>query len=79
MPITVDNFNYASVAFLCLLLGISVAWIVSARFWFKGPVGNLSEEERKEMEYSNDEMNIGYIRGKDHIIEGDDTSSSLQR
>jgi len=42
-PVAKDNFNYTPVAVggvLALSLG---AWVLHARFWFRGPVTNVDE------------------------------------
>jgi hypothetical protein len=37
-PVTIDNFNYASVTVGAVLLFAGGWWILSAHRWFKGPV-----------------------------------------
>ncbi|MEV6830528.1 amino acid permease [Amycolatopsis sp. NPDC051102] len=36
-PVTVDSFNYTPIAFLVVLGGAGLWWVVSARKWFTGP------------------------------------------
>jgi len=36
-PISGTNFNYTPVAFLVVLGGTTIWWVVSANRWFKGP------------------------------------------
>lgn len=40
-PITKDTLNYTPVAVGGLLILILSSWIISARYWFKGPITNL--------------------------------------
>ncbi|GHG36673.1 MULTISPECIES: amino acid permease [Amycolatopsis] len=49
-PITVDSFNYTPVAFLVVLGGAALWWVVSARKWFKGPKVQGSEAELAAVE-----------------------------
>ncbi|KAJ7569234.1 hypothetical protein O6H91_01G068200 [Diphasiastrum complanatum] len=44
-PVTKDSLNYTPVA-VGGIFGLTIgSWIFSARFWFKGPVANMSEKE----------------------------------
>ncbi|MBB4687488.1 amino acid permease [Amycolatopsis jiangsuensis] len=36
-PVTVDTFNYTPIAFLVVLGGAALWWVLSARKWFTGP------------------------------------------
>ncbi len=36
-PVNITTFNYALVAVLVVLVGTGIWWLVSARYWFKGP------------------------------------------
>ncbi|MFJ7211370.1 amino acid permease [Amycolatopsis sp. NPDC098790] len=36
-PVTVDSFNYTPIAFLVVLGGAALWWVLSARKWFTGP------------------------------------------
>jgi len=45
-PVTVNNFNYASVAVGVVILISGGWWVTSARYWFKGPAV-LWEKENK--------------------------------
>jgi hypothetical protein len=47
-PVTPANMNYASVGFGTVLLGSSLAYVLSARHWFKGPRTNLSPTSELE-------------------------------
>jgi len=49
---SVATFNYAPVAVLGTLLIVGIWWLVSARFWFKGPVIQGSEAELEAIERS---------------------------
>ena len=49
-PITPLNFNYAIIAVGVVLIGTSVAWVVSAKNWFKGPKVQGSAEELARIE-----------------------------
>jgi len=40
-PVTATNMNYTSLVFGTAVLAISLAYIFSARHWFKGPLTNL--------------------------------------
>jgi amino acid transporter len=60
-PITVLTFNYASVTVLGTLLIVGIWWLVSARYWFKGPVIQGSEAELAAIERS---------VGETHVVEG---------
>ena len=44
-PIKLSNFNYTPVAFLVVLGGAGIWWLVSARKWFKGPRVQGSADE----------------------------------
>ncbi|HYT34298.1 MAG TPA: amino acid permease, partial [Ktedonobacteraceae bacterium] len=44
-PITPANFNYAPVAVLGVIIIVTIWWLVSARFWFKGPIIQGSADE----------------------------------
>jgi hypothetical protein len=44
------TFNYTPVVVLGTFLIITVWWLVSARFWFKGPVAQGSNEQLAEIE-----------------------------
>src|SRR5579875_1112202 len=49
---SVATFNYAPVAVLGTLLIVGIWWLVSARFWFKGPIIQGSEAELEQIERS---------------------------
>jgi amino acid permease (GABA permease) len=49
-PVTVDTFNYTPIAFLVVLGGAGLWWVVSARKWFKGPKVQGSEAELAAVE-----------------------------
>ncbi|MFB9684096.1 amino acid permease [Amycolatopsis plumensis] len=49
-PITVDSFNYTPVAFLVVLGGAALWWVLSARKWFTGPKVQGSEAELAAVE-----------------------------
>jgi amino acid transporter len=51
-PITAGNFNYTPVVVLGTLLIVGIWWLVSARYWFKGPVIQGSEAELEAIERS---------------------------
>jgi amino acid transporter len=51
-PITALNFNYTPVVVLGTTLIITIWWLLSARFWFKGPVIQGSEAELAAIERS---------------------------
>jgi amino acid transporter len=51
-PITATNFNYTIVVVVGTFLIITIWWLVSARFWFKGPVIQGSEAELGAIERS---------------------------
>jgi uncharacterized membrane protein len=40
-PVTATNMNYTSLVFGTVVIAISLAYIFSARHWFKGPLTNL--------------------------------------
>lgn len=40
-PVTATNMNYTSLVFGTAVLAISLAYIFSARYWFKGPLTNV--------------------------------------
>ena len=44
------NFNYAIIAVGVVLVGTSIAWVVSARHWFKGPKVQGSAEDLAKIE-----------------------------
>src|SRR5579859_5955993 len=46
------TFNYAPVAVLGVFLLVTIWWLVSARFWFKGPIIQGSEAELEAIERS---------------------------
>ncbi|MFD9961180.1 amino acid permease [Amycolatopsis sp. NPDC058986] len=49
-PVTVDTFNYTPIAFLVVLGGAALWWVVSARKWFTGPKVQGSAEELAAVE-----------------------------
>jgi amino acid transporter len=49
-PVTVDSFNYTPIAFLVVLGGAALWWVVSARKWFTGPKVQGSAEELAAVE-----------------------------
>jgi amino acid permease (GABA permease) len=49
-PVTVDSFNYTPIAFLVVLGGAALWWVVSARKWFTGPKVQGSEAELAAVE-----------------------------
>ena len=44
-PITLTNFNYTPVIVVGVLVLVTIWWLVSARFWFKGPIIQGSADE----------------------------------
>ncbi len=50
-PVTVDSFNYTPVAFVVVLGGAGLWWVLSARKWFKGPKVQGTEEELAAVEH----------------------------
>ena len=50
LPITPQSFNYTPVVVLGALLVLTIWWLVSARFWFKGPHIQGSEAELAQIE-----------------------------
>jgi len=57
-PITRDNFNYAPVAVLGVLVLVTIWWLVSARHWFKGPIIQGSESELEAIEHAVGETHL---------------------
>src|SRR5947209_4456362 len=51
-PITLANFNYTPVIVVGVLLLVTIWWLVSARFWFKGPIIQGSADELSAIERS---------------------------
>ena len=51
-PITLTNFNYTPVIVVGVLLLVTIWWLVSARFWFKGPIIQGSADELSAIERS---------------------------
>ena len=51
-PITLTNFNYTPVIVVGVLLLVTIWWLVSARFWFKGPIIQGSADELCAIERS---------------------------
>jgi amino acid permease (GABA permease) len=49
-PISGTNFNYTPVAFLVVLGGTTIWWVVSANRWFKGPKVQGTAEELASIE-----------------------------
>ncbi|TVT53718.1 amino acid permease [Amycolatopsis rhizosphaerae] len=49
-PVTVGNFNYTPVAFLVVLGGATLWWVLSARKWFTGPKVQGTAEELEAVE-----------------------------
>ncbi|WAL65770.1 amino acid permease [Amycolatopsis cynarae] len=49
-PVTVANFNYTPVAFLVVLGGATLWWVLSARKWFTGPKVQGTAEELEAVE-----------------------------
>ncbi|MEV7093895.1 amino acid permease [Amycolatopsis sp. NPDC051045] len=49
-PVTVDSFNYTPIAFLVVLGGAGLWWVLSARKWFTGPKVQGSEAELAAVE-----------------------------
>jgi len=66
-PITLNNFNYASVAVLGVILIVTIWWLVSARHWFKGPIVQGSETELEAIEHA---------VGETHLPEGVESAAS---
>ncbi|CAO3660229.1 unnamed protein product [Umbelopsis vinacea] len=54
-PITPVNMNYACLAIGAVILGAGGRWIIDGRKWFKGPIINLSDEERAHVHLDQDE------------------------
>ncbi|KAJ3186441.1 hypothetical protein HK101_009637 [Irineochytrium annulatum] len=57
-PVTSLNMNYACVLVGAVFFGAGGAWLLSARKWFKGPVINLSEAEKKEVVLDSEETTV---------------------
>jgi amino acid permease (GABA permease) len=55
-PISFTNFNYTSIAFLVVLGGAGVWWLVSARKWFTGPRVQGTAEELAAVERELEEL-----------------------
>jgi hypothetical protein len=51
-PITLTNFNYTPVVVLGVIVLVTIWWLASARFWFKGPIIQGSEAELEAIEKS---------------------------
>src|SRR5256884_514538 len=51
-PITLTNFNYTPVIVVGVLVLVTIWWLVSARFWFKGPIIQGSADELSAIERS---------------------------
>jgi amino acid permease (GABA permease) len=49
-PVTANTFNYTPIAFLVVLGGAGIWWLVSARKWFTGPKVQGSAEELAAVE-----------------------------
>ncbi|HKS45574.1 MAG TPA: amino acid permease [Amycolatopsis sp.] len=49
-PVTTKNFNYTPVAFLVVLGGAALWWVLSARKWFTGPKVQGTDEELAAVE-----------------------------
>ena len=49
-PININTFNYAPVAFIVVLGGAAIWWVVSAKNWFKGPKVQGTAEELAAIE-----------------------------
>ncbi|MGW3964703.1 amino acid permease [Amycolatopsis sp. NPDC005003] len=49
-PVTAASFNYTPIAFLVVLGGAGLWWVLSARKWFKGPKVQGSEAELAAVE-----------------------------
>jgi amino acid transporter len=49
-PITASNFNYTPVVVLGVFAIVGIWWLVSARYWFKGPIIQGSEAELEAIE-----------------------------
>jgi amino acid permease (GABA permease) len=49
-PVTADSFNYTPIAFLVVLGGAGLWWVLSARKWFTGPKVQGSEAELAAVE-----------------------------
>ena len=50
-PITTENFNYAPVAVGGVLLAALVAWVLSARHWFSGPIIDVDNSDAVKTKY----------------------------
>ena len=55
-PITAGTFNYTPIAFLVVLGGAGVWWLVSARKWYTGPKVQGSSEELAAVERELEEL-----------------------
>jgi len=66
-PITINNFNYAPIAVLGVILIVTIWWLVSARHWFKGPIVQGSEAELEAIEHA---------VGETHLPEGVESAAS---
>ena len=62
-PITAANFNYTPVIVVGTFVIITVWWLVSARFWFKGPVIQGSAAELNAIERNLGETAVVDIEG----------------
>lgn len=49
-PISINNMNYSPIALGIILVGAWFSWMVSARFWFKGPSTNLKFHDNAHRE-----------------------------
>ncbi|KXS17804.1 amino acid transporter [Gonapodya prolifera JEL478] len=52
-PVTGTNLNYAPILVVFYIGVITVAWFVSAKNWFHGPVSHISDEELADLEKVN--------------------------
>src|SRR6266702_1723371 len=59
----VANFNYTPVVVLGTFIIITIWWLVSARFWFKGPIIQGSEAELRAIEQSVGEKVVVDVEG----------------
>jgi amino acid permease (GABA permease) len=55
-PVTANTFNYTPIAFLVVLGGAGIWWLVSARKWFTGPKVQGSAEELAAVEHELKEL-----------------------
>lgn len=50
-PVTAETFNYAPVAVGGLLVLITASWLISARYWFNGPLVEVDNSDAVNIKY----------------------------